>query len=68
MKKMTYEQALEKLQQTVNAMESGTVSLDESVKLYEEGTKLAVYCMKCLETAKQKITDISNYTGEEDDD
>ncbi len=68
MKKMTFEQALDKLKQTVAKMESGGATLEESVKLYEEGMKLSVYCNKCLEEAKQKITDISDLAGDEKDD
>ena len=64
---LTYEQALDRLKKTVEKLENGAVSLDESVKLYEEGTRLAVYCQKKLENAKQKIAGIAAYTGDEND-
>lgn len=68
MKKMTYEQALDKLKETVSKLESGNISLTESVKLYEEGMRLSVFCTKCLDDAKQKITDISEYSGDDNDE
>lgn len=68
MKKMTYEQALEQLKDTVDMLENGNATLDESVKLYEKGMKLSVYCAKCLETANQKITDISDVNGDDKDE
>ena len=43
-KKLSYEQAFVELEQLVSKMESGKLSLDESIKAYEEGTKLVKYC------------------------
>ena len=43
-KKMSYEQAFAELEQLVSKMESGKLALDESIKAYEEGTKLVKYC------------------------
>lgn len=59
MKKMKYEDAVSRLEEIVEALESGDKSLDESMKLFEEGTKLCSYCNELLKNAKQKITDIS---------
>ncbi len=58
MSKMTYEEALEKLKNTVEALEEGSLSLDKSMELFEEGTRLAAFCEKCLNEAEQKITDL----------
>ena len=58
MKKMTYEEALEKLKNTVEALEEGSLPLDKSMELFEEGTRLAAFCEKCLNEAEQKITDL----------
>lgn len=55
MKTHTYEEAMQKLEQIVARLESGEASLDESLKLFEEGTKLAAFCSKALDTAEQKI-------------
>ena len=66
MKKMSYEEALSQLKAIVEKLESGGVSLEESIKLYEEGAQLAVFCRKRLDEAKQKITDISALNEEQD--
>lgn len=56
---LTYEQALKRLEEIVNTLENSETTLDESLKLFEEGTKLAAYCNDKLINAKQKITEIS---------
>lgn len=65
MKKMTYEQAVAQLEEIVKQMESGALPLDESIKLFEEGTKLSAYCAKCLDEAEQKITLLTSAEEEE---
>lgn len=65
MKKMTYEQAITQLEEIVKTMENGTLPLDDSIKLFEEGTKLSAYCAKCLDEAEQKITLLTNAEEEE---
>lgn len=59
MKDMTFEQALKKLEETVEKLESKDLSLDESMKLYSQGNELSAFCLKCLDIAQIKITDIS---------
>lgn len=56
--KMTYEEAVKRLEEIVNQLEKSEVSLDESMKLFEEGTKLSLFCNEKLTKAKQKITEI----------
>lgn len=51
----TFEKAMTRLEQIVSMLESGRCTLDESLKLFEEGTKLTAYCSKALKTAEQKI-------------
>lgn len=51
----TFEKAMTRLEQIVAMLESGRCTLDESMKLFEEGTKLTAYCSKSLKTAEQKI-------------
>ncbi len=60
MTELTYEQALKKLEEIVNKLESGSISLDESIKLFEEGTKLADLCNTKLNAAEQKFTELLN--------
>ena len=56
---LTYEQAIKRLEEIVSRLEQGTISLDESIQLYEEGVKLSEFCLHKLETAKQKIININ---------
>ena len=51
----TFEKAMTRLEQIVAALEGGRCSLDDSLKLFEEGTKLTAYCSKMLKEAEQKI-------------
>lgn len=51
----TFEKAMTRLEKIVALLESGNCSLDDSLKLFEEGTKLTAYCSKSLKTAEQKI-------------
>lgn len=60
MKELTYEQAIKKLEEITEKLENGSVSLDESIKLFEEGTKLADFCNQKLNTAEQKFTELKN--------
>ena len=62
----TFEKAMARLEQIVAALESGKASLDDSLKLFEEGTKLTAYCSRLLKEAEQKIvklTDVENGDG-----
>lgn len=59
MAEMTFEQAMTRLEQIVAALESGRCTLDESLKLFEEGTKLTAYCAEQLKTAEQKIVKLT---------
>ena len=50
-----FEAALEQLQQTVRKMESGDLSLEESLKSFEEGVRLSRICQQRLTTAEQRV-------------
>lgn len=56
---MTYEQAAKRLEEIVSRLENKDTPLEESIKLFEEGTKLAAFCGDKLSSAKQKITELS---------
>ena len=53
-----YEQALNRIEEIVTALENNDVSLDKALALFEEGTKLTAVCNKKIEAAKAKITEI----------
>ncbi len=54
-KQQTFEAAMKRLEEIVAALEGGKCTLDESLKLFEEGTKLTAFCSEKLKTAEQKI-------------
>lgn len=65
-KKQSFEQAMSRLEEIVNALERGECDLDESLKLFEEGAKLARTCNDMLDKAEQKVNILLNaQTGEE---
>ena len=53
--RMTFEQALLRLDEIVKQMERGNISLDDSLCLFEEGTKLVQQCSAQLDQAELKI-------------
>ena len=55
MAEIKFEDALKKLEDIVEELESGDVPLDKSLAKYEEGVKLVRLCQKKLEQAKKKI-------------
>ena len=63
-KDLTFEQALEQLEETVRAMEAGELSLQETTALFERGMRLANYCGDVLSKAELKITRIQTAYGE----
>jgi exodeoxyribonuclease VII small subunit len=54
-KKLTFEQALEKLEQIVSDIEGGEVPLEKSIERYAEGIKLVKQCRSILDQAERKI-------------
>lgn len=52
---MSFETAMTRLEQIVRALEEGKITLDESLKLYEEGISLVRLCSGKLDEAEQKI-------------
>lgn len=58
-KVQNFEACIKRLDEIVNQMESGETTLDESLKLFEEGAKLAATCDKLLTNAEMKITKLT---------
>lgn len=54
-KKKPFEESMARLEEIVSTLERGESSLEESLALFEEGTKLAAACSKQLDQAEQKI-------------
>jgi exodeoxyribonuclease VII small subunit len=64
MSKRTYETSIKRLQEIVKLLENGGLTLDESVKLFEEGAKLAKFCNDELKKAEQKIISLDDINEE----
>ena len=54
----TFEVSMARLEQIVRAMERGDVALEESLKLFQEGTELVRNCQKLLDEAQLQIKKI----------
>ena len=54
-KKMDFETSMERLEEIVRILESGTEGLDSALKLYEEGISLARECSETLDKAEMSI-------------
>ena len=54
----TFEECMARLEQIVRAMERGDVALEESLKLFQEGTELVRSCQKLLDDAQLQVKKI----------
>ena len=55
---LTYEDAFNKLQKITELLENGNVTLDDSIKYYEQGILLKNFCEKKLKDAEMKIKNV----------
>ena len=65
MEDLTFEQAMQRLEEIVSLLEDGKAPLNESMAMFEEGTKLSAYLSQLLDTAEQKVTMITVRDGAE---
>ena len=64
-KKLTFEEAMSRLEEIVSHMERGEAPLEESLALFEEGTGLVRRCTSMLDQAELKVTKLTvNSEGE----
>ena len=63
--KLTFEQAMERLEKIVAEIEEGKVSLEESIQRYAEGIELIKQCRGILDTAEQKIQLLAKGEGQD---
>lgn len=59
-KPVDFESAIDALEELVEHMEQGELSLEESVKQFERGIELAKTCQKALKDAEQRVQKLSN--------
>ncbi len=53
-----------RIQEIIEKLESSELPLEEAMKLFEEGTKLAAECYETLDSAEQKLRSISELESE----
>lgn len=63
-KTKSFEEEMEKLETIVTELEKGELSLDDSVKKFEEGINISKECNKMLESAEKKISILLEKDGE----
>lgn len=63
MAKQTFEECLDRLEQITRDMEDGNLTLDASLKKFDEGMKLADFCSKKLDEAQKRVDILINKDG-----
>ena len=58
LEKLTFEKAIKELEELVDSLDKGDVSLDEAIAAYDRGSQLKDYCEKKLQEAKMKVDTI----------
>lgn len=67
---LSFEQAIDRLEATIDAIESGEVGLEDAISRYEQGQQLVKRCRAILDKAEQRIAELGpddNATGTEDE-
>ena len=62
---MTFEDAMERLESIVETLGEGNLSLDDSLKMFEEGMELCKFCNKKLDEAEYKVEKLMGKEGSE---
>ncbi len=62
--KQDFEEMLDSLEEIVQSLEKDNLKLDESIKKFEDGMKIAKACNKEIEEAEKKIAILINENGE----
>lgn len=65
-KKKSFEDSLKELESIVTKLESGEMSLEESLDRFEQGTKLYKECKELLSIAEKKVSVLTDSLKEED--
>jgi len=65
---LSFEEGYERLEQVIQQLEQGELSLEQSVALYEEGVQLARYCGHKLDDAELRVTQLLSAADSLDSD
>jgi len=63
--KLTFEEAVARIDEIVTSLERGDAQLDKSLSLFEEGVKLIETCGTMLDTAEQKVVSLQKVMNSE---
>jgi exodeoxyribonuclease VII small subunit len=63
---LSFEDGYDRLEQLIQQLEAGSLSLEESVALYEEGVVLAKHCGRKLDDAELRVMELLNEAAEEE--
>ncbi|API90500.1 exodeoxyribonuclease 7 small subunit [Virgibacillus pantothenticus] len=63
-KELTFEEAMQQLEQVVEKLETGDVPLEKAITYYQDGMKLSKLCTEKLNQVEEKMTKIMNEQGD----
>ena len=61
---LSFEDAMNQLEEIVRRLEDGKVTLDESMQFFEQGSALKTYCLEKLEKAMLRLEEVNTKVGE----
>lgn len=67
-KKLKFEEAMQRLQEIVGKLESVEESLEDSMKLFQEGAKLSAQCYQMLDKAEQQVAQLTKIADSEEEE
>ena len=62
----TFDGAMKRLEEITRLLETGEQTLEQSIQLYEEGSKLSAFCAKKLNEAEQKVLSLDELGTKEE--
>lgn len=57
-KELSFDEAMQRLQEIVTLLESGQQPLEKSIELFEEGNRLSKICEEKLKNARQRVSEL----------
>ena len=64
---LSFEDALQKIREIVTALESGDLTLEESMAKYQDGSQLIQQCRKTIDSAEMRIIELTREDETEDE-
>ena len=64
MENLSYEEAITKLEAAAQSLQEGSLSLEDTLAVYDQACRLAAHCGTQLENARQKLTVMENVQGD----